>query len=81
MRVYTHVCISQGYVDALNALGWYHGTMAKNDSKAVYYFDLAARNGSRDGVFNLGVYHLSGAVPDTLGKNEVSATEQFLTAW
>lgn len=69
--VYVQMCISQGYVDALNALGWYYGIMGGNKRKAAYYFDLAARNGSRDGLFNLGVYHLNGAVPDLLGQNEV----------
>ncbi|KAI5609201.1 protein sel-1-like 3-like [Silurus asotus] len=69
-----------GYVDALNALGWYHGTMGKNDSKAAYYFDLAARKGSRDGVFNLGVYHLNGAIPDSPGRNETAAFQCFLSA-
>lgn len=69
--IYVHVCISQGYVGALNALGWYHSIMGENTRKAAYYFDLAARNGSRDGLFNLGVYHLTGTAPDSLGKNEV----------
>ncbi|KAI5096113.1 protein sel-1-like 3-like [Silurus meridionalis] len=69
-----------GYVDALNALGWYHGTVGKNDSKAAYYFDLAARKGSRDGVFNLGVYHLNGAIPDSPGRNETAAFQCFLSA-
>ncbi|KAB5546665.1 hypothetical protein PHYPO_G00074640 [Pangasianodon hypophthalmus] len=69
-----------GYVDALNALGWYHGTMEQNERKAAYYFDLAARNGSRDGVFNLGVYHLNGAIPDSPGKNETAAFQCFLKA-
>ncbi|KAF5894686.1 protein sel-1 3-like, partial [Clarias magur] len=69
-----------GSVEALNALGWYHSTMGKNDTKAVHYFELAARNGSRDGVFNLGVYYLKGAVPHTLGRNETAAFQCFLKA-
>ncbi|KAM9431987.1 protein sel-1 homolog 3 [Clarias gariepinus] len=69
-----------GSVDALNALGWYHSTMGKNESKAVYYFELAARNGSRDGMFNLGVYYLKGAVPHTQGRNETAAFQCFLQA-
>ncbi|KAK3546865.1 hypothetical protein QTP86_003749 [Hemibagrus guttatus] len=69
-----------GSVDALNALGWYYSTMGKNDKKATYYFDMAARNGSRDGLFNMGVYHLNGAVQDSLGKNETAAFQCFLKA-
>ncbi|XP_053499800.1 protein sel-1 homolog 3 [Ictalurus furcatus] len=69
-----------GYADALNALGWYHGTMGKNNTKAAYYFVLAARNGSREGMFNLGVYHLNGAIPDSSGKNETAAFQCFLKA-
>uniref|UniRef100_A0A3B4D9L2 Uncharacterized protein n=1 Tax=Pygocentrus nattereri TaxID=42514 RepID=A0A3B4D9L2_PYGNA len=69
-----------GAVTALNGLGWYYSTTGKDDRKAVYYFDLAAQNGSKDGVFNLGVYHLNGANPDTPGKNETAAFQCFLKA-
>ncbi|XP_072552705.1 protein sel-1 homolog 3 isoform X2 [Salminus brasiliensis] len=69
-----------GSVAALNGLGWYYSTLEKDDRKAVHYFDLAARNGSRDGVFNLGVYHLKGAHPDRPGKNETAAFQCFLKA-
>ncbi|XP_047663310.1 protein sel-1 homolog 3 [Tachysurus fulvidraco] len=74
------VCVSQGNVDALNSLGWYYSTMEYNSRKAAYYFDLAARNGSRDGLFNLGVYHLNGTVLDSLGRNETAAFQCFLKA-
>ncbi|XP_060750705.1 protein sel-1 homolog 3 [Tachysurus vachellii] len=69
-----------GNVDALNSLGWYYSTMEYNSRKAAYYFDLAARNGSRDGLFNLGVYHLNGTVLDSLGRNETAAFQCFLKA-
>uniref|UniRef100_W5K039 SEL1L adaptor subunit of ERAD E3 ubiquitin ligase n=1 Tax=Astyanax mexicanus TaxID=7994 RepID=W5K039_ASTMX len=69
-----------GSVTALNGLGWYYSTVGKDDRKAVHYFDLAARNGSRDGVFNLGVYHLKGAHPETTGRNETAAFQCFLKA-
>ncbi|KAI4880328.1 hypothetical protein NFI96_022637, partial [Prochilodus magdalenae] len=69
-----------GSATALNGLGWYYSTLGKDDRKAVYYFELAARNGSRDGVFNLGVYHLKGANPDTPWQNETAAFECFLKA-
>ncbi|KAG9269234.1 hypothetical protein AMEX_G16239 [Astyanax mexicanus] len=69
-----------GSVTALNGLGWYYSTVGKDDRKAVHYFDLAARNGSRDGIFNLGVYHLKGAHPETTGRNETAAFQCFLKA-
>ncbi|XP_066528001.1 protein sel-1 homolog 3 [Hoplias malabaricus] len=69
-----------GSAAALNGLGWYYSTVRKNSSKAVYYFELAARNGSRDGMFNLGVYHLNGAIPDTPGTTETAAFHCFLKA-
>ncbi|XP_076840084.1 protein sel-1 homolog 3 [Brachyhypopomus gauderio] len=69
-----------GSADALNGLGWYYSTAGQDDRKAVNYFELAAQNGSRDGVFNLGVYHLNGADPDKPGKNETAAFQCFLAA-
>ena len=74
VRVLTVLCVCQGSATALNGLGWYYSTLGKDDRKAVYYFELAAGNGSRDGVFNLGVYHLKGANPDTPWQNEVSSS-------
>ena len=58
-------------MDALNAVGWYYASVMKNISAAVGYFQRAALNGSRDAVYNLGVYHLNGQHPDDRGKNQV----------
>lgn len=66
-----HVCFSQGSVEALNGLGWYYSTIVKDGRKAIQYFELAAQNGSRDGLFNVGVYQLNGASPDKPDRNEV----------
>lgn len=35
------------------------------------YFEQAALNGSSDGMFNLGIYHLNGKNPNSPLKNEV----------
>ncbi|XP_026854424.2 protein sel-1 homolog 3 isoform X1 [Electrophorus electricus] len=69
-----------GSVDALNGLGWYYSAAGQDDRKAVRYFQLAARNGSRDAIFNLGVYHLNGANPDMPSTNETAAFQCFLSA-
>ncbi|XP_069006057.1 protein sel-1 homolog 3 [Embiotoca jacksoni] len=71
---------AMGSINALNGLGWYHGTMLNDHKTAVKYFEKAALNGSDDGMFNLGIYHLSGANPDRPGRNESAAFQQFLNA-
>ncbi|XP_078802801.1 protein sel-1 homolog 3 isoform X1 [Oryzias latipes] len=69
-----------GSINALNGLGWYHGKILKDYKNAVKYFEQAALKGSDDGMFNLGVYHLSGQIPDRPWKNESAAFQQFLNA-
>ncbi|XP_043080791.1 protein sel-1 homolog 3-like isoform X2 [Puntigrus tetrazona] len=69
-----------GSVEALNGLGWYYSTIVKDGRKAFRYFELAAQNGSRDGLFNLGIYHLNGDNPDKPEKNETAAFYYFLDA-
>ncbi|XP_030583534.1 protein sel-1 homolog 3 [Archocentrus centrarchus] len=71
---------AMGSINALNGLGWYHGTVLKDHKTAVKFFEQAALNGSHDGMFNLGIYHLSGLNPDRPQKNESAAFEQFLNA-
>ncbi|XP_035504340.2 protein sel-1 homolog 3 isoform X1 [Scophthalmus maximus] len=71
---------AMGSIDALNALGWYHGIILGDHSHAVEYFEQAARNGSADGMFNLGIYHLRGKTPRSPGGNELAAFQQFLNA-
>lgn len=67
-----YVWFSQGSAEALNGLGWYYSTIKKDKRRAIRYFEQAAQNGSRDGLFNVGVYHLNGENPDKPHKNEVS---------
>ncbi|XP_067227793.1 protein sel-1 homolog 3-like isoform X1 [Chanodichthys erythropterus] len=69
-----------GSVEALNGLGWYYSTIVKDGRKAIRYFELAAQNGSRDGLFNVGVYQLNGASPDKPDRNETAAFHYFLRA-
>ncbi|XP_006790304.1 protein sel-1 homolog 3 [Neolamprologus brichardi] len=71
---------AMGSINALNGLGWYHGTVLKDHKNAAKYFEQAALNGSDDGMFNLGIYHLSGMNPDRPWINESAAFEQFLNA-
>ncbi|XP_070817191.1 protein sel-1 homolog 3 [Chaetodon trifascialis] len=71
---------AMGSINALNGLGWYHGIILNNHKKAVKYFEQAALNGNDDGMFNLGVYHLSGKDPDRPWRNETAAFQQFLNA-
>ncbi|XP_036067296.1 protein sel-1 homolog 3 isoform X2 [Oryzias melastigma] len=59
-----------GSINALNGLGWYHGKILKDYKNAVKYFEQAASNGSDDGMFNLGIYHLTGKIPDRPWRNE-----------
>uniref|UniRef100_UPI003AAF89C0 protein sel-1 homolog 3 n=1 Tax=Centroberyx gerrardi TaxID=166262 RepID=UPI003AAF89C0 len=71
---------AMGSIRALNGLGWYHSTILKDHKTAVKYFEQAARNGSDDGMFNLGIYHLTGNNPDSPWMNETAAFQQFLNA-
>uniref|UniRef100_A0A8C6P4Q3 Protein sel-1 homolog 3-like n=1 Tax=Nothobranchius furzeri TaxID=105023 RepID=A0A8C6P4Q3_NOTFU len=71
---------NKGSINALNGLGWYHGSVLKDHKKAVKYFEQAALNGSDDGMYNLGVYHLSGKHPNKPQRNESAAFELFLNA-
>ncbi|XP_072294196.1 protein sel-1 homolog 3 [Eucyclogobius newberryi] len=68
-----------GSINALNALGFYHGIILNNHRAAVKYFEQSARNGSEDGMFNLGVYHLRGIIPEQQ-RNETAAVLYFLNA-
>ncbi|KAI7799767.1 putative protein sel-1-like protein 3-like [Triplophysa rosa] len=69
-----------GSAEALNGLGWYYSTIKKDKRRAMRYFELAAQNGSRDGLFNVGIYHLNGENPDNPHKNETAAMQCFLRA-
>ncbi|KAM9358011.1 protein sel-1 homolog 3 [Symphorus nematophorus] len=71
---------AMGSINALNGLGWYHGIILKDHKNAVKYFEQAALNGSDDGMFNLGIYHLSGKNPSSPWRNETAAFQQFLNA-
>ncbi|TDH08104.1 hypothetical protein EPR50_G00094300 [Perca flavescens] len=71
---------AMGSINALNGLGWYHGVILNDHKNAVKYFVQAALNGSGDGMFNLGIYHLSGKNPDNPWRNETAALMQFLNA-
>ncbi|XP_029906417.1 protein sel-1 homolog 3 [Myripristis murdjan] len=71
---------AMGSVHALNGLGWYHSAILKDHKTAVKYFERAALNGSDDGMYNLGIYHLSGDNPDSPRRNETAAFQQFLNA-
>ncbi|XP_071343140.1 protein sel-1 homolog 3 [Trachinotus anak] len=71
---------AMGSINALNGLGWYHGIVLNDHKNAVKYYEQAALNGSDDGMFNLGVYHLSGKNPNNPQKNEMAAFQQFLNA-
>ncbi|XP_027884145.1 protein sel-1 homolog 3 isoform X2 [Xiphophorus couchianus] len=71
---------AMGSINALNGLGWYHGIVLKDHRNAAKYFEQAALNGSDDGMFNLGIYHLTGENPDKPWRNESAAFEQFLNA-
>ncbi|XP_016317523.1 protein sel-1 homolog 3-like [Sinocyclocheilus anshuiensis] len=69
-----------GSVEALNGLGWYYSSIVKDGRKAFRYFELAAQNGSSDGLFNVGVYQLNGDNPDKPDRNETAAFHYFLHA-
>lgn len=71
---------AMGSISALNGLGWYHWTVLHDHKNAIKYFEQAALNGSSDGMFNVGIYHLSGANPDRPLRNESAAFQQFLNA-
>nr|XP_033477060.1 protein sel-1 homolog 3-like isoform X1 [Epinephelus lanceolatus] len=69
-----------GSINALNALGWYHGMILNDHINAVKYFEKAALNGSEDGMYNLGIYHLTGMNPHHPWRNETAAFQLFLNA-
>lgn len=67
------VSVVQGLLEAVNGMGWYYSTFMADTKTAVKYFEKAAKNGSKDGVFNLGLVHLNGDYPGKPGTNEVPA--------
>ncbi|XP_033848057.2 protein sel-1 homolog 3 [Periophthalmus magnuspinnatus] len=69
-----------GSINALNGLGWYHGIILNDHTSAVKYFEQAVFNGSKEAMFNLAVYHLSGTIPDQPQRNETAAFLHFLNA-
>ncbi|KAM6963074.1 protein sel-1 homolog 3 [Aplochiton taeniatus] len=69
-----------GSVQALNGLGWYHCVKLKDHKTAMKYFEQAAHNGSDNGMYNLGVYYITGKNPDDPAKNETAAFWHFLNA-
>ncbi|KAM8887747.1 protein sel-1 homolog 3 [Synchiropus picturatus] len=71
---------AMGSISALNGLGWYHGNILKDHKTAEQYFEQAAHNGSGDGMFNLGVYYLTGLNPESAQRNEAAAFQHFLSA-
>ncbi|XP_071010448.1 protein sel-1 homolog 3 [Oncorhynchus clarkii lewisi] len=71
---------AKGSVQALNGLGWYYSTILRDYKTAYKYFEQAAHNGSHDGMFNLGVYHLNGKNPHNPEKNETAAFHLFLNS-
>ncbi|CAB1439267.1 unnamed protein product [Pleuronectes platessa] len=71
---------AMGSTEALNGLGWYHGIILDDHESAVKYFEQAALNGSVDGMYNLGIYHLSGKNPRIPLRNETAAFQYFVNA-
>nr|XP_015200513.1 PREDICTED: protein sel-1 homolog 3 isoform X1 [Lepisosteus oculatus] len=71
---------SMGCVEAINGLGWYYSTFKADMVTAVKYFEKAAEKGSRDALYNLGVFHLNGYHPRNPSKNESAAFQHFLKA-
>ncbi|XP_068176249.1 protein sel-1 homolog 3 [Antennarius striatus] len=71
---------AMGSINALNGLGWYYGVILKDHKNAVKYYERAALKGSDDGMFNLGLYHLTGNYPDKPDRNETAAFQEFLKA-
>ncbi|XP_029110357.1 protein sel-1 homolog 3 [Scleropages formosus] len=71
---------SMGLPEAINGMGWYYSTFMADTETAVRYFERAAQNGSRDAVYNLGLFYLSGSYPGKPGKNQSMAFEHFLNA-
>ncbi|CAL8252123.1 unnamed protein product [Merluccius merluccius] len=71
------ILLMKGSVEALNAVGWYYSSVIRNVSVAVKYFQRAVLNGSRDAVYNLGLYHLNG---EHLRKNQTAAFQYFQNA-
>uniref|UniRef100_A0A3Q4AT08 Uncharacterized protein n=1 Tax=Mola mola TaxID=94237 RepID=A0A3Q4AT08_MOLML len=71
---------AMGSINALNGLGWYHGMILNDHENAAKYYEEAALNGDADGMFNLGIYHLSGKNPKSPVRNETAAFQLFLNA-
>ncbi|KAL1022557.1 hypothetical protein UPYG_G00029240 [Umbra pygmaea] len=71
---------AKGSVLAINGLGWYHSAIVKDYKTAFKFFQQAAQNGSHDGMFNLGLYHLNGKNPNNPEKNETAAFHHFLNS-
>ncbi|KAM3620581.1 uncharacterized protein V6R79_025623 [Siganus canaliculatus] len=71
---------AMGSINALNGLGWYHGIVLNDHVNAAKYFEQAALSGNDDGMFNLGIYHLTGKNPDSPQRNETAAFQHFLNA-
>ncbi|XP_035270956.1 protein sel-1 homolog 3-like [Anguilla anguilla] len=71
---------SMGLLEAVNGMGWYYSNFMADTNTAVRYFEKAAANGSKDGVFNLGLIHLHGDYPGKPGKNETAAFQFFRRA-
>ncbi|KAI1888741.1 hypothetical protein AGOR_G00171850 [Albula goreensis] len=71
---------SEGLLEALNGMGWYYSHFMADAETALKYFEKAAKNGSRDAVYNLGVFHLNGNYTGKPGKNETAAFLHFLKA-
>ncbi|XP_029939860.1 protein sel-1 homolog 3 isoform X2 [Salarias fasciatus] len=69
-----------GSINALNGLGWYHGTILNDHKNATKYFEKAASSGNVDAMFNLGLYHLTGKIPGKPWANESAAFRLFLNA-
>ncbi|XP_061095763.1 protein sel-1 homolog 3 [Conger conger] len=68
---------SMGLLEAVNGMGWYYSTFMADTNTSVKYFEKAAQNGSKDGVYNLGLAYLHGTYPGLSGKNETAAFQHF----
>ncbi|XP_076014671.1 protein sel-1 homolog 3 isoform X2 [Genypterus blacodes] len=71
---------TMGSISALNGLGWYHGIIRKDHRTAMKYFKEAALKGNEEGMYNLGVYYLSGKDPDSPWRDEMAAFQLFMNA-
>ena len=59
------IFVFQDFAPAYNALGFYEINMKSNYSGGVVYFNLSAKGGDRDGLFNMGVATDNGWIPGT----------------